>query len=203
MRRSNGAGTRLSGGCCSPTQACARPRQRSRGSLSARRQRCRLLPVPLRPLPRPLRRRRVRPQIGLHVRPHRQHLQLLQVALRARLPGLAERPLLPAARLLTAAKRPRWRRPLAAHSGPRRLARPRVWPHCLSLHLLPVAASTQHRVPAHHQPRPQARPFPAALRPRPVSARSSGGSGEDGTRCSPSTPASRRPGTPSRVQAVL
>jgi len=70
----------------------AEARLASRSTTTAR-----LCRAPLLPLPRPLRRRRVRPQVGFQVRPHRQHLQFLQVVVQPRLPGLVERPLLPSA----------------------------------------------------------------------------------------------------------
>jgi len=82
---------------CCPVQDCARPKQRSHASPpSKQRLRC-LYWAPLQPLLRPLRRRRLRPQVGLQVRPHRLHVRLLHV--QVRLVGLAELPLRPAPRL--------------------------------------------------------------------------------------------------------
>ena len=95
VRRSSGARTRCSGGLCSQTQDFARPRQWRHGSLPARQERRRLCRAPLRPLQRPLRRRRVRPQVGLQMPPHRQHLQVSASGGAAASPGSGGAPASP------------------------------------------------------------------------------------------------------------
>jgi len=76
-----------------PAQDCARPKHRIHASRPTRQRRRRLRWAPLRPLLRLLRRRWLRPQVGLQVRPHHLHLRFLHVTARQRLLGLVERTL--------------------------------------------------------------------------------------------------------------